>query len=154
MAQFDEIENDLELPVGLPPARAEPVPEPPQPLDYRSPVQRPHYRRISRPAAVLLGIGIGIVVTPPALLLAMLSAGAGHGDYGFALLFYPVPVCLARLTGEFAPTLALGVLQFPVYGAAIGYSAATHRRVFIAVMLIIALIQLLAWVVCSSFSFR
>jgi hypothetical protein len=71
----------------------------------------------------------GVLLTPVAVFLAILSGGGGHGHYEFARLFFPYTMLLTRVTGDIitTPLMGLALFQFPVYGAAIGY-AAVHRR--------------------------
>jgi hypothetical protein len=107
-----------------------------------------------RSAAIALGAGIGVVITLPALFLALLSAGAGEGDYGFARGLFPIPMCVAVfITGSIElPTLVLACVQFPVYGAAIGYCAGVSNKAFIMAVSSIAFVHLLGFVACSSSS--
>jgi hypothetical protein len=69
-----------------------------------------------------LGALLGALVTPLALFVAMISAGAGHGDYLAARLLYPVPMLLTWITGDTITniSLALAFAQFPVYGYLVG----------------------------------
>jgi hypothetical protein len=39
------------------------------------------------------GIGLGALIAPLPLILAIASAVAGHGHYEFARLFFPAPCC-------------------------------------------------------------
>ena len=57
------------------------------------------------------GLLIGLCFTPIALLLALFSAGAGHGNYVLARLLYPIPNTITGLS------VGLAVAQFPAYGA-------------------------------------
>jgi hypothetical protein len=77
-----------------------------------------------------LGAVIGILPTIPAVCLAVASAGGGHGNYLFALLFYPIPMFLLMLLGEnIAPVvIVLGVAQFSIYGGILGYCATVSQR--------------------------
>lgn len=65
------------------------------------------------------GLLIGLCFTPIALLLALFSAGAGHGDYVLARLLYPIPMLATLLTNNTITGLSVGlaVVQFPAYGA-------------------------------------
>ena len=65
------------------------------------------------------GLLIGLCITPIALLLALFSAGAGHGDYVLARLLYPIPMLTTLLTNNTITGLSMGlfVAQFPAYGA-------------------------------------
>jgi hypothetical protein len=65
------------------------------------------------------GLLIGLCFTPIALLLALFSAGAGHGDYVLARLLYPIPMLATLLTNNTITGLSVGLagVQFPAYGA-------------------------------------
>jgi hypothetical protein len=79
---------------------------------------------------VALGIGVGILATPPALLLAFISAGGGHGDYLWAKAFFPYTMVLPELAGSeiYLPLIIMAFLQFPLYGLMVGLSASSPRR--------------------------
>jgi len=64
------------------------------------------------------GLLIGLGFTPVALLLALFSAGSGHGDYMLARLLYPIPMLVTLLTNNTITGLSvwLAVVQFPAYG--------------------------------------
>jgi hypothetical protein len=83
-----------------------------------------------------IGIIYGVLVTPPALFLAMLSTGAGHGDYLAARLLFPAPMLTTHLFGQIsAPALLLAIVQFPVYGFLIGASCESGRsKLWLAVI--------------------
>lgn len=67
-----------------------------------------------------------LLLTPPCLLIAMVSGGVGHGDYTPAILLFPYATLFLALYERFAGfalfavSFAIGVLlaviQFPVYG--------------------------------------
>jgi hypothetical protein len=65
------------------------------------------------------GFLVGLAITPIAFLLALYSAGAGHGDYVLARLIYPIPMLATLLTNTTITGLSIGLaaLQFPAYGA-------------------------------------
>jgi hypothetical protein len=96
------------------------------------------------------GLLVGAVMTPPALFLSMLSAGAGHGNYLAASVIYPIPMLLMFLGGPglvFAGILAL--IQFPLYGFSIGAGLDYRKKRLIivpALLLASSLILLgIAW---------
>ncbi|HSZ59279.1 MAG TPA: hypothetical protein VK797_26795 [Tepidisphaeraceae bacterium] len=102
-------------------------------LDYAMPHSRAQPpRRIA--AWVSSGLLLGIVLTPPALFLAVISAGAGHGDYAFARAFFPLPMLATRLTGNYIsiPLIVAAILQLQLYGSMVGYALARHRKIVIA----------------------
>ena len=65
------------------------------------------------------GFLIGLGITPVAFVLALYSAGAGHGDYVLVRLLYPIPMLATLLTNTMITSLSIGLaaLQFPAYGA-------------------------------------
>jgi hypothetical protein len=71
----------------------------------------------------------GVLLTPEAAYVAVLSGGAGHGHYEAARALFPGPMLLTRLTGDTLtlPVLLLALAQFPLYGAAVGWSASRGR---------------------------
>jgi hypothetical protein len=82
---------------------------------------------------------VGMAVTPVCLALAWISAGAGHGTYGMARVFYPYSMLLVRLTGSLTtPLLVLAVTQFPMYGCVLGLSV-SHPRMRHALLILFAL---------------
>lgn len=67
------------------------------------------------------GVGIGTLVTGPAILAAIMSGGAGHGSYITARLLFPFSILISQLEGSIGPVaMGVGLLQFPLYGALIG----------------------------------
>lgn len=76
-----------------------------------------------------IGAGIGLALTLPAIGLAILSSGAGHGSLLIARLLLPFPVLLAALSGSAIglPSLVLAVLQMPLEGALIGAALGARR---------------------------
>lgn len=65
------------------------------------------------------GLIFGLCATPVALLLALFSAGAGHGHWVLARALYPIPMLVTLLTDKTVTGLsvALAVAQYPAYGA-------------------------------------
>jgi hypothetical protein len=79
--------------------------------------------------AKIVGLLIGIVVTPIALSFAMRSAGAGHGNYLAARVLFPSSMLTTHLFEEITvPAIALACIQFPVYGCVIGAGFKTGSR--------------------------
>lgn len=78
---------------------------------------------------VAVGLALGLVVEAVALFLAVLSAGAGHGDYAAARALFPLPMLATLLEGDTIGLLSmtLALIQFPVMGAITGYSLARAR---------------------------
>jgi len=65
------------------------------------------------------GLIFGLCATPFALLLALFSAGSGHGHWVLARALYPIPMLVTLLTDNTVTSLSVGlaVAQFPAYGA-------------------------------------
>jgi hypothetical protein len=97
------------------------------------------------------GIALGFAITIPAALLAVSSAGLGHGDYALARLLFPHPMLLTRLTqNQFPPSLVvLAVAQFPFYGALIGVSLPWKHRCQVIAGIVLAA-HLLAAAACFA----
>jgi hypothetical protein len=109
----------------------------------------------SRPSApVAIGAGIGVAITIPSMVLAVFSTGAGHGDYGFARGLFPIAMCLtAFVTGSIGfASIALALLQFPLYGSGIGYFATVSRKALLIAIAIVAVLHFIAFIACSSSS--
>jgi len=100
---------------------------------------------------IVIGAAIGVLVTPVAIVLALFSAGAGHGHYEFAKLFFPYSMLLTLSTHNTitAPLILLAFLQFPLYGAIIGL-ATWRKTVACAVGLVIVVFHAAAVERCFS----
>jgi hypothetical protein len=82
---------------------------------------------------------ISLVVTPIALFLGVLSAGAGHGHYGMAKLLFPYTMLPAMVSGQISSFfILLAVAQFPAYGIVLGLANEKGRARLGAVVLSIA----------------
>lgn len=84
----------------------------------------------SKPAAkaVLAGFALGALFTLPSLVAAAMSAGAGHGDYVAARALFPVAMLMTLLEGRIGGfSIALALLQFPIYGGLLGWAVARSR---------------------------
>lgn len=87
---------------------------------------------------VLVGIGIGTCIELPAISAAIISGGAGHGEYVAARALFPLPMLLTLLEGSIgAFSGGLALLQFPLYGALFGWII--WRRSFGAAIMLAAL---------------
>ena len=84
----------------------------------------------------LMGITIGVAVTPVVLILAMVSMGAGHGDYLWAKLFFPV-LTFVMVTGAGVFVVPFAFVQYPYFGWYIGRCISKRRFVRLAVVLLI-----------------
>jgi hypothetical protein len=78
---------------------------------------------------MMIGLSAGLLASVPAVVLAVASAGAGHGQYSLARVLYPYTMLLTRLAGDSItpPLVALALAQFPLYGAAIGLTSSRKR---------------------------
>ena len=84
----------------------------------------------------IVGITIGVAVTPVVIMLAMVSAGAGHGDYLWAKVFFPV-LTLVMVAGAGAFVVPFAFVQYPFFGWYIGRCISKRRFVRLAVILLI-----------------
>jgi hypothetical protein len=83
-----------------------------------------------RSKAHIIGLVIGILVTPVLLGLAAFSGGAGHGDYLLARILFPVTMISTLVFGSITvPFIVLAVGQYPIYGWFIGSALrSSHRK--------------------------
>ena len=64
---------------------------------------------------------VSFIATPPFILAAVASAGAGHGSYLLAKILFPFTMLSTLVFGSIiVPAIALAVLQFPFYGFILG----------------------------------
>ena len=79
--------------------------------------------------SALLGAIGGALLEVPALFLAVLSGGLGHGHYVFARALFPVPMLATLLEGDTIGPISQGLAfgQFPLYGAVLGLVAAYQK---------------------------
>jgi hypothetical protein len=74
---------------------------------------------------------VGVLFTPVAILLAFISAGAGHGNYVWARVFFPYSILLTNATGSITTSLmVLAVMQFPLYGLVCGVGFSASKRIY------------------------
>jgi hypothetical protein len=107
---------------------------------------------------VIICVAIGVLVTPIAVFLAISSAGAGHGHYVWAKLFFPYTLLMPHFfpdrTAEYPnsitmPWIILALVQFPLYGTAIGL-ATRHKMATYLVCSVIVLLHAIGIVLCFS----
>ena len=86
------------------------------------------YSRNERPLkTAAVGAAWGLLAAIPAVFLAVMSGGAGHGDYAAARALFHVPMLLTLVEDSIGPfSIALTLLQFPLYGAVTGYGIARN----------------------------
>jgi hypothetical protein len=105
---------------------------------------------MNRTSRMLWGFVVGVAVTPITAYLALLSTGGGHGDYIVVHALYPFTLLiLPYVAGSlFAPiVVAIGLLQFPVYGTVV--AAAPTRRWQVCRAVIVCVIHLVAVYLCA-----
>ena len=70
-----------------------------------------------------------LVSTPAALILAVVEAGAGHGSYFFARLFFPYTMLSTHAFGSITvPFMVLACLQTPLYGVLLAFAVNRNRK--------------------------
>jgi hypothetical protein len=86
---------------------------------------------------IAIGIAVGFLVELLSLVVAFLSTGAGHGDYGAARTLFPLPMLTTLIEGQIgAFAFGLALLQFPLYGAILGWAVA-RSNLIMAVALVV-----------------
>ncbi len=102
----------------------------------------------SKYIAAIVGMAFGALVTLPSLLIAALSAGAGHGDYGAARALFPFSMAITLVEGSIGPiSLTVALAQFPIYGGVLGWSIV--QKNFRAIFAFL-LIHFIAMMFCFS----
>jgi hypothetical protein len=77
----------------------------------------------------LAGFGLGVLISIPLVLLAVVWAAGGHGTYALAKILFPIPLIFAVIHGSIAPPIVgLALVQFPLYGLI--YGALYRSRYF------------------------
>jgi hypothetical protein len=68
------------------------------------------------------------ILTPFAVISALVEAGAGHGSYFVAKLFFPYTMLSTHLFEIITtPFILLALVQFPFYGLLLAYGAWKQR---------------------------
>ena len=100
---------------------------------------------------ILFGLAIGTLVTIPSIVLAIASAGQGHGDYLCARLLFPYTMLLTLAQDDIIslPLVVLALIQFPSYGTIIGFSVSSFKNKW-RIPLVLTLIHLAFVVACFS----
>ena len=98
-----------------------------------------------------IGLAVGVVLALPALLLAFISAGGGHGDYFWAKLLFPYTMIVPVLHGDpiCLPLFVVACVQCPIYGGLIGAFASTRKSAFAVAGGIVG-IHVVAAAICLS----
>lgn len=98
--------------------------------------------------AIAVGMALGSVIGMAALGAAILSGGAGHGDYGAARLLFPASMLMTRVEGSIGIlATAIALLQFPLYGALLGWSRA---RASWGALILVAALHVAGAILCFS----
>jgi hypothetical protein len=84
-----------------------------------------------------IGLIVGVVVTPVLVFLAVVSGGAGHGDYFWARVFYPLLCWLMLFAGAGALVVPFVFLQYPFFGWFIGRCITKKQFIRLAVVLLV-----------------
>ena len=106
------------------------------------------YRSRSTLGSVVAGAALGLVLGVIANLLAVLSSGAGHGDYAAARMLFPASMLLTFVEGSIGElSIAVALLQFPFYGGLMGWSVA--RGTYLSALVVGAL-HLVGVIFCFS----
>lgn len=102
----------------------------------------------SSPRGIAVGFVLGLLIEIPALLVAVFSGGAGHGDYVAARALFPASMLLTLPYGSIGTvSITVGLLQFPIYGALLGWSV--ERKNYLAAV-VLALAHVIAALVCFA----
>jgi hypothetical protein len=87
-----------------------------------------------------LGLLIGVALTPVLLCVAFLYAI--HDGFRIAAHLFPTAVLLSPDLGSLnVDAIALGLIQWPLYGLILGYSYTNHRRSLSAIILAFLIVQ-------------
>jgi hypothetical protein len=72
---------------------------------------------------ITAGFALGVVLELPMIMVAIMSGGAGHGDYVAARVLFPASMLLTLVEGQIGVlSIAVALLQFPIYGALLASS--------------------------------
>jgi hypothetical protein len=98
---------------------------------------------------VVVGFALGVLVAVPAVMAAVASGGAGHGNYVAARALFPAPMLLTLFEGDRvgAFSVVVGLLQFPIYGMLLGWSIVRKNWV---PAIVVTLAHIIAASVCFA----
>lgn len=95
--------------------------------------------------ASFIGLGAGVIIEAPAVVAAIMSAGAGHGAYVAARILFPFSMLLTLIEGAIGPiAMSVGLLQFPLYGALAGRTMASKSATLLVVLVVAHAVAVLA----------
>jgi hypothetical protein len=94
----------------------------------------------------------GIAVMPIAIVLSVASGGGGHGNYVLARIFFPFSMLLTLIPSDarIAAIIIVSFVQYPIYGFALGRSAARSNVAFARTAMLIAALHAMAVVICFT----
>lgn len=116
-------------------------------VNHELPEVPPAESRGTRAAAAGAGAAFGAAVTVPAVIIAFISGGFGHGDFVAFKVLYPIPLLLANIFENLAPgVLLIGLFQFPLYGALLFMGTLRSASVLAALLVI----HVLAVIACFA----
>jgi hypothetical protein len=105
----------------------------------------------SKSAAQVVAIcfALGVLLELPTVIVAMISGGAGHGDYVAARVLFPASMLLTLIEGDTIGPLSIGVglLQFPIYGVLLAWSLVRQNHLPVVV---VASLHLIAAIACFA----
>ena len=79
-----------------------------------------------------------MLITPIAIILAIFSGGAGHGNYLFCKIFFPYTMLSTPFYGYISlPFIILAILQIPIYGALLTLSSKKHILIFVGIIILV-----------------
>jgi hypothetical protein len=82
---------------------------------------------------------VSLLLTPVCLLLAIASAGAGHGDYFWAKIIYPYTMLSTLVFNSITvPFRLLAVAQLPIYGVFLSITW-VRKRLGLAALALLAI---------------
>ena len=88
-----------------------------------------------------------LIATPFCLFFALLLAGSGHGSYFPAKVLFPYTMISALLLGTITvPLILLSIIQFPIYGFALG--VAKKKGWFVPIAGLILILHIAALMLC------
>ncbi len=103
---------------------------------------------------MFIGFVVGTVLMIPAMALAFISGGGGHGDYVLAGVLFPYTLLVPGLFGVPIPTalVVLAFAQFPIYGSLVGAFPARPEKKLSAIKIIVGLhlVAAAVWLGCGT----
>jgi len=77
-----------------------------------------------------------LIATPAAFIGALISAGAGHGNYVLATILFPFTMLSTVVFGSITwPFVLLAIVQFLLYGVFLGIANKTNRIIAASVVI-------------------